>query len=159
MYRLISFYNHNKKAIKKAILIIASFFIVLLIFNSNAKKNKHIKIDYNNLENIESNSLITDKSLVTGESVGSSKLNDDMKLIEKFLTYCKEKEIQNAYDCISESCKEQQFSTIDDFSIIYLELFFNNKDIIYNVENWYNNTYKVTIKNNVFYSVSMRIMY
>ncbi len=149
MYRLMRFYNQNRKVIIKAILIIALFFIVLMILNNNAKNKKITPKTNSDIEKIVSNNIPTEKSLVTGEEINSKELNEDAKLIEIFLNYCISNNIEKAYSCISESCKEQQFRTIDDFNAIYVELFFNNRNVLYTIENWYDNTYKVNIKENV----------
>lgn len=148
MYRLIKFYNQNRKAIIKAILIIAFLFILLMIFNNNAKNNKQIPKANIDTETISSNNVLTDKSLVTGDSINTKKINEDVNIIETFLNYCKTNNIEQAYNCISNSCKDQLFATIDDFNIIYVDLFFDNKNILYTIENWYDNTYKITIKEN-----------
>lgn len=148
MYRLMRFYNQNRKVIIRAILIIALFFILLMIFNNNAKNNNKTSNTNTSIEKIISNSVSTDKSLVTGESVDSKIINEDAQLIENFLDYCKAKDLKQAYSLISSSCKEQQFQTEDDFKNVYVDILFKNTNIIYTIENWYNNTYKVTIKEN-----------
>lgn len=148
MYRLMRFYNQNKKAIIRAILIIALFFILLIIFNNNAKNNNKTSNTNTSIEKVISNSVSTDRSLVTGESVDSKTINEDAQLIENFLNYCKAKDLKQAYSLISSSCKEQQFQTEEDFKNVYIDILFKNTNIIYTIENWYNNTYKITIKEN-----------
>jgi len=89
MYRLMRFYNQNKKAIIRAILIIALFFILLIIFNNNAKNNNKTSNTNTSIEKVISNSVSTDKSLVTGESVDSKTINEDAQLIS--LIFVKQK--------------------------------------------------------------------
>lgn len=148
MYRLIKFYNQNRKAIIKAILIIAFLFILLMIFNNNAKNNRQIPKVNSELETIASNNVLTDKSLVTGDSINTKKINEDVDIIEKFLNNCKTNNIEQAYNYISNLCKDQLFGTMNDFKSIYVDLFFNNKNILYTIENWYDNTYRINIKEN-----------
>ncbi len=148
MYRLMRFYNQNRKAIIRAILIIALFFVILIIFNNN-KKNNYDTLKINtNTEKIKSDSVTTDRSIITGEEIESNKINKDVEVIEEFINFCKLKDVKNAYSLLSNSCKELQFKSESELNNIYFEIFFKNSNIIYTIENWYNDTYKITIREN-----------
>lgn len=153
MYRLMRFYNQNRRKIIKTILILVLFIIVLRLIN-NYTKNRAIQ-NRNSNYSIENNiikSLESDKSLLTGETINSKVLYNEGELIERFLNYCKSYDIENAYNLISDSCKEQQFPTKEDFNTIYISRLFNTKDKIYKIENWNDTTYKIIVEDNALSS-------
>ena len=149
MYRLMRFYNQNRRKIIMTILIIVFFIIGLRTINYYAKRNQirnknlNKSIEYNMVNSIESN-----KSIVTGKTINSQALYDEGELIDRFLNYCKSYDIQKAYDLISDSCKEQQFPTKEDFNTVYVSKLFNTKDKTYKIENWYDRTYKIIVEDN-----------
>ena len=56
--------------------------------------------------------------------------------IDKFINYCNKKEYGNAYDLLTEECKEVAYSTIDDFKK-YVNVRFPNKKL-YAIQNYSN---------------------
>ena len=153
MYRLMRFYNQNRRKIIKTILILVLFIIVLRLIN-NYTKNRAIQNRNSNysIENNIVNSIQSDKSLLTGEAINSKVLYNEGELIERFLNYCKNYDIEKAYNLISDSCKEQQFPTKEDFNTVYLSKLFNTKDKIYKIENWNDTTYKIIVEDNALSS-------
>lgn len=77
-------------------------------------------------------------------STNSTKINDistkekeqNIELINSFLNYCKNKQIKQAYDLLSENCKNDLYPTLNDFSEKYYNKLFNkNSDIEVEYEN------------------------
>ena len=72
----------------------------------------------------------------------------DTKVIEEFIDFCNRKEIQKAYDLLTEACKEEKFkSNIQLFKSNYVDKIFVGKKT-YTIQNWintYQNTYKIKI--------------
>lgn len=69
---------------------------------------------------------------------------DDKKLIEDFISFCKKKELENAYKLLSNKCKEQLYPTINSFEQEYYNKIFKQKksiDIQYDAQQ---NVYKIT---------------
>ena len=149
MYRLIKFYNQNRRKIIITILIIVFFIIGLRTINNYAKRKPIQSQNFNySIENNMINSIESNKSLVTGESINSQALYNEGELIDRFLNYCKSYDINNAYKMISDSCKKQLFPTEEDFNKVYISEIFNTKDKIYKIENWYDRTYKIIVEDN-----------
>lgn len=155
MYKLIRFYNQNRKKIFKIILIIVFIIGIIQLLNWLAKINNNKEIQNNVIENSSMTNtdsqkeLISNKSVVSGEKISDYKLEKDTDVIEKFFTYCNDKELENAYGLLTDECKEEMFSTIDEFKDIYYMPIFNGRSKVYTLENWVNSTYKIEINDDV----------
>ena len=153
MYKLIRFYNQNRKKIFKIILIIVFIFAIIQLLNYFSKiskenvdmKNVNIVNNFNNTHQ----ELVSNKSVITGERVSENKLKSDLDIINKFMEYCNEGSIEKAYNLLSDDCKEVLFETKEDFKDNYYDSIFNKETKLYTVENWTSNTYKVNISNNI----------
>lgn len=155
MYNLIRFYNQNRKKIFKIILIIVFIFGILQLLNYLTR----IKIDksmsdvanktYSSVANNETNTLISDKSSISDSTISSSKLQKDTSVINQFVDYCNNKDITNAYDLLTEECKEEMFPTIQDFYNIYYSNLFGGEKKSYTIENWVGDIYMVRITDDI----------
>lgn len=148
MNRMIRFYNQNRKKFFVIGIIIVFLFILLQLFNNilkerdeNAKSNINIIKNTNKIEN--ENVLISDKSISNGKRLSDSKLNEDIDIIKKFIEFCNNKEFEEAYDLLTDECKEEMFSNLNDFVNIYYTSLFNGEEKNYTIENWSSNTYQV----------------
>lgn len=73
---------------------------------------------------------------------------ENKKLIDEFLQYCRNKQIEKAYDLISDKCKKEKYNTVSSFEKNYYNKIFNqNKNI--EIEKQENNTYKITFYNDM----------
>lgn len=150
MNHLIRYYNQNRKKIWGSLIIIASALLLLQLVNylykikaeKGQEENKPIIA-----ENISTNTtkVTTNNSVVTGEKVADDKIKEQTSIINDFITYCNEKELQKAYDLLTEDCKEQMYQSLEIFEQAYYNDVFNGEKKIASVENWVNNTYKVRI--------------
>ncbi len=151
MYKLIRFYNQNRKKILITILIIVFILGIIQLLNYFVKVNKEEKINPDNViikNNTNSQGVISDKSAVSGENVSSTKLKKDTDVINEFINYCNEGNIDSAYNLLTEECKEEMFTTVEDFNnIYYSKLFDSNKT--HTIENWIGNTYKVNFTGDI----------
>ena len=103
----------------------------------NAKKKK--------LEEINNNitgSLTQDRSPISGVSMDKAQLKSDCSLIDEFINDCNSNKTQEAYELLTDECKELFYPTIDDFKNIYYQNLYSTKKT-YKLENWIGNTYKV----------------
>ena len=144
MYKLIRFYNQNKKKILKTILIIV--FILILIrllnylsgININGGGIQYIEQDNNEIYQ----GLISDKSAISGKTISHSELKKDTDIVGKFIGYCNEGKLDFAYELLSKDCKENMFPTVEDFNNIYCSNLFNNYKT-YTIQNWNDKIYVV----------------
>lgn len=150
---LIRYYNQNRKKIWGILIIIFSAFILLQLVNYIYKinnGNKSIAVNNTKSEiNTNTTVLTTNKSVVTGESVSSEQLQSDTVIIDNFLYYCNNKELQKAYDLLTDECKKQMYNTLEVFKQAYYDDVFEGKNKTTTVENWINNTYKVKITDDI----------
>ena len=158
MYKLIRFYNQNRKIIIRTILIIAFIICIIQLLNYLAKSNnkgKTSNITNNTMknENIVQNEvkekLISNTSAISGKKISETKLIDDGTVIQNFMDYCNRKNIEKAYNLLSDECKEQMYSTEEEFYQKYYINIFDNKELTYSIENWTDNTYKVELLDDI----------
>ena len=144
MYKLIRFYNQNKKQIIKIILIIVFVIGIIQLLNylvgkKNSVDNVQINTSYVNNQTSE---IVSDKSLVSGQTIASETIKKDSEIIKQFVESCNQNNVEQAYELLTNECKENMFPTIDDFKRIYCYEIFNSYKT-YTVENWTSNTYQI----------------
>ncbi len=153
MNNLRRLYNQNRKGIWWVIIIIAFFLIILQVTNyfvGKANKEKSEENETNNIVNIDNESneqiqLNTDKSVLTGEGLSKTKLNNEVGTIKQFLENCKNNKLEDAYNMLTDECKEEMYASVEDFKEFYSENVFESERVSFEVENWNENTYKVDI--------------
>lgn len=153
---LIRYYNQNRKKIWGILIIIISAFILLQLLNYVLRKNNENKLiaqnnalKETNINSSNNTKLTTNQSVVTGESISSSQLQDATTVIDNFITYCNNKELEKAYDLLTDECKEEIYNTLEVFEQAYYNDVFNGESRNCTVENWINDTYKVKITENI----------
>lgn len=161
MYKLMRFYNRNRKKIFRIILIIVFIFVILKLLNyfTKIKANKKIEETVNNIDNsltTNNSTLMSDKSSISGSSIQSSKLKKDTDIINQFMDYCNNGDVSNAYNLLTDDCKKEMFPTIQDFSNIYYSSLFNGERKSYTIENWENDTYSVRITSDILSTGSLK---
>lgn len=154
MNNLRRYYNQNRKKIWGIIIVIAFAFVLLqlaneLVKNKNQKEIRQAQIQAEQQNTNEGNSNKTISSDVTNyDSSRRTKQSTATNTISEFLSYCNNKELDKAYEMISDECKEQMFNNIETFERIYYESAFENRIKEFSIEKWINNTYMVKINEN-----------
>jgi len=150
MWKLIRYYNKNRKKIFKIILIISSIIGLIQLLDywaekENEENNKiQLNVSTNSSNNVDNyQEIISDKSQISGQKVSENKLKKDEDIIKTFVKYCNEGNIEAAYQILTDECKELMFPTIQDFNNIYYSKIFNGQSRNYTVENWVGNVYQV----------------
>lgn len=164
MYKFMRYFNQNRKTIYKFILIIVFVLLVIKLFNTMAFQQRQNKFNnVNSLQNdnidIQNTSVISNESAIGGGQVNTKKLDIAQELINKFINFCNERKLDDAYDLISEHCKEELFETIEIFKTDYYDVVFNDELRLFNMENWIGNTYKVDIFNDILSTGSVTDQY
>lgn len=153
MHNLKRFYDQNRKGIWMAVIIIASIFILLQLLNYFARKNNEKELNNsNNTEEIVPNNststnvnLKSSKSAITGESISEQNLNTAKETIENFIDLCNTRNLEEAYNMLTEECKNQMYTSVDVFEQAYYKNVFNGEEKSCNIENWTGDIYKVNI--------------
>ncbi|MBR3163162.1 MAG: hypothetical protein IKF17_03575 [Clostridia bacterium] len=153
MNNLIRYYNQNKKKIWRYIIIIAFAFALLQLANGIAKSNNQRRIEQAKMQSINSlnsqqKSSVQTQNSATDEQKQTTKQNSKVVTIEQFIALCNKKELENAYNMLTDKCKEEMFASIEDFSNIYYASTFENKEKEADIEKWDNNTYMVKFTEN-----------
>ncbi len=152
MYKLIRFFNQNRKKIIRTMLFIVLIILIINLLNNNIKnKNENNYVETVTTDNTF-DEVISNKSAVSGESISNSKLKKDTDIIKEFVGYCNEQDINSAYSILTDECKEEMFPTIEDFNNIYYEKLFNGNKKQYTIENWNGNIYQVRITEDILAS-------
>lgn len=157
MYRLIRFYNQNKKAIWQVILVIALIIAIIQVLNYFAKRSNIIENNNNNVvssnsyenyinDNLNSVYIQDDQSIISGSNINSTTLERNTGLIDEFFKKCNEQNLEEAYNMLTDDCKEQLYSNIDSFKNNYYSKLFDGSNKSIKIEVLTANTYRVTIK-------------
>lgn len=154
MYKLRRFWNQNKNQIIRIIAIIVFIFIIIQLMNYFARKNNENKISNNKSNTIEINNeiskgLVSEKSAVTGNNVSKEQLKNATTVIDDFVSYCNQQDLENAYKLLTDECKEQMYTSLEAFKQAYYNDVFNGEKKICTIENWFGNTYKVDITEDI----------
>lgn len=150
MNQLRRYYNQNRKKIWGLIIIIAFAFALLQLVNYFTKVKNQRTVQNANIQqqakNNTTNTTGATNTSGTSNNTQRTKSNDATDTINQFATYCNKKELENAYNMITDECKEQMFRDIETFERIYYNSTFDNKSKEITIENWADNTYMVTFK-------------
>ena len=132
--RLFSKYNQNRKTIWVVIIFIA-FFVILLhtVFNilrtfkreeQQELLNSYYQSQTNSVINNSETNHITNETEIPENITTSSSSKD---IINYFIKLCNENKIEEAYNIISNDCKEVLFPTINDFRNNYYNKVFTKQ--------------------------------
>ena len=140
------FYYNNKNKIWFALGICILVYAIIQIINYNIRKN-NLEVA-NNGENDASNVQYTPSTtnpVMTDSKISDNKLKNDTDIIEQFVNYGNENNVEGAYSLLSEDCKNEMFSTIDMFYNNYFKDVFSEKKS-YELETWSAYKGKVTYR-------------
>ena len=149
MHNIRHFYYQNKDKIWKVVLIIAFLLGIIYFFDKAAISNSQEENPIIKNENIsysdESNkTYISDKSAVSGGNITKEEVEQINNTISKFLKYCKNGNTEQAYNMLSKDCKENTYTTLEQFQNKYIKSRFNPDDV-YEIKSWIKDTYKISI--------------
>lgn len=150
MHNLRHFYYQNKEKIWKVVLFIAFLLGIIYFLNSHAISNETQSNISNTLNSNEiysdeqNKTYISNQSAISGGSVEKTEVEEINSTISKFLQYCKNGNLEQAYEMISADCKENEYKTLENFQNKYVKSKFD-KTSIYKIEKWISNTYKISI--------------
>ena len=148
MHNLIRLYNQNRR--KFWIIVFSVGLIVMFwwrfIYYLDSNKSSTIvpkeksQINSNELNTI---SLDSEKSAITGKKAPIKQ--DKIDLIDLFYTYCNSGKVQEAYNLISNDCKEEMYSDIKAFQEAFYNPIFGNGRRNITIENWTGDIFMVTL--------------
>lgn len=147
MNNIINFYNRNRKKIWgiliAAIVIIAIIYYLISDFSNRNEQSLKKKSEFNNLtNNLNSVSITTQNSVITGKSLDVSE--NMLKVIDNFVEYCNNSELEKAYNLLSDNCKNELYSSLELFQNLYYNSIFAGEKKSVTIENWFGDIYKVS---------------
>ena len=148
MNRFIRYFNQNTKSILKVIGIIVFIIIIIQLLNSMAKvsvEEQRKQAINNEIASTNQNTSSYSKSIISDQEIEEDTYKEHSNIIENFINYCNNGDVQNAYNLLSNDCKEEMFPTLEYFKNNYYSRVFNSNKS-FSVQNWSNSTYKVRIK-------------
>ena len=114
-------YNTHSKTIWTIIGVAILIFVVINVINSSLKnQEKPRNTITTNTTKMNSISIASDTSPITGEQITNSQKNT-VKLIDNFATYCNNGDIDSAYNLISSDCKNQMYPSKENFKKTYYD--------------------------------------
>ena len=142
MRNIIRFFNQNKKQIIRVILLILFVFIILQLLNNMTKeKNKNL----NAISEDKSIDYGKDYSIISESYKDESIYKRETNILNQFANYCNEKNYEQAYDLLTDNCKEALYPNIDTFIQGYCNENFENKKTC-KFQAWNEQTYLVEIR-------------
>lgn len=135
-------------------IIIAIILVLCLIQVANELTKQKMKDRSEELANtpIIDSTYNPSETVISGKDVPKEQQTANSNIISSFIKYCNNKEIEKAYDILTNECKEKIFfSKIEYFNKNYVEKIFNTKKS-YTIQSWETNngyTYKVELSEDI----------
>lgn len=155
--------NIRRSIVENRYVIFVVIFAIILVFSllQTIKKQEQANVVNQSPKNQVQNTTTipkvetSNKPSVSGKDVIAQKQKENTEIIEEFITYCNNHEIEKAYELLTNECKEKIFSSnIEYFKKNYVEKIFTSKKMC-STQAWVNSfytTYKVKIQNDILAS-------
>ncbi len=138
------FLNKNmNKIIVWAILIIAVIAVIQVLDHFSGVNKEVEKI----IDNQITEEKQEEQSIITGQNISNTQ-REQIQIIEVFFNNINKENFEEAYNILSNECKEELYIDLNTFIKDYVEIVYKGIEINYNIENWAGSTYKVDILNN-----------
>lgn len=139
---LSSFIKKNKTKILK---VLKGLGLIILV--SSAAGILFSQMLKNETEMADNNKIyIPNKTVISGENIKQEEFIQQDNLIKTFVDYCNEQNFKEAYNLLSNECKQKEFPTFQKFKTNYCDLIFSTQKN-YNIQSWVNegnySTYRV----------------
>lgn len=124
--KIVRFINKNKGKIVVVVAII--IFLLLIIQVLNKASVEKVK-DNTNADRNLSNEVKRSKDTILSDTKirNNTTAEENYNLITTFIQYCNNHEIEQAYNLLTEECKENVYPKIENFEKNYIDVVFQNK--------------------------------
>ena len=142
MNKLIRYWNQNRLKIIITIIIIVLIIVIIQVINSF--------LDDIQDPTIQTEQKIPDlsnpsESVLSGEEIPEETAEGNAEIIKEFVDYCNEKSYQDAYNLLSQACKEEIFNNIETFIEDYINEIFDTEKS-YTLELWFSTSREFTYR-------------
>ena len=153
--RIVRYINQNRRKIVLVIGVVVAIIVVIQLLNSLAKKQIEDSAKISNINNnTTSNKNIyqPNNTVLTDTEIEKTQAKENTEIIDNFVQYCNNGEIQKAYDLLTDECKENLYPNVDRFNKNYCKNIFQITKT-YNMQSWMiganHYTYKVRFLENI----------
>lgn len=125
---IVRFYNQNRKTIWLMIIVILFvLFIINALNNFYAKRSR--SSDNSTSQQLNGNKTYVNESqaMVQGQITSEKKQQEFGELMDEFLGYCNNNQVQEAYGLLSNNCREKLYPTQDAFYNEYYSKIFDSR--------------------------------
>lgn len=149
--KLAEWYVKNKSKIMLAIFFFVVIAVISLIVGILGRINRdeasntttgNTQVEPSPVANFTDIYVEGGESVVTGEEITSSQVTM-LEYINQFVDLCNTQQVEEAYNLLSDECKEEVYPSLDSFITNYYNTIFNGQKRNISVESWANNIYKV----------------
>lgn len=131
------------------LLIIAVIQIVNMVVKYQQKSVSKKDFKTNTQVTADNSSLATNQSAVTGQVLDTRTTKDKISVIDNFINYCIKQEYEEAYQLLTEECKENLYPTIQDFKKYYCDGLFDGTNQSFSTENFVGDIFTVKIQGDI----------
>lgn len=143
MHYFLRYVRQNRKKLIKGALIIAFLILMLQLLNHFIKNNSEDNMTAIDIYNTSNGTIVSDKSAVSGGKLSVTELENVSNKISEFVDLCNNRRVEEAYNLVSNECKEELYQSMDDFVNNYYNALFSDGSREYTIENWTKDTYIV----------------
>lgn len=149
--KIAEWYVRNKQKIMFVIFSCAVIVVISLIVRFLAKMERdnvansiqgNIQKGPTQVANFTDIYVEGEESALTGDKITSSQVKM-LEYVNQFVDLCNTKQVEKAYNLLSDECKEEVYPSLDSFKRNYYNTVFNGQKRNISVESWANNIYKV----------------
>ena len=133
---IIRYYNQNRKKIWGIVIIIIFAIVFLKLLNVTYLKQTKNKIENNDFEVAKTNTITqeensntkysSDKSSIDGSSVSKGNLENVQNVFDNFFNACNNQKYEEAYNLLTDKCKELVYPSLKSFKLNYYDNFCRN---------------------------------
>ena len=156
MQELRLWYNNHRKKIWITVGIVVALIVIIQFFNFLGKRNNsnnklidaNAISEGNTIKEIRQETNVDFESMysaVTGNRNSYEKLKTAAEVIGDFMDFCNEGKTSEAYNLLTDNCKEQLYNSLESFEQAYYQNVFGGERKTYSVENWVGDIYRVDI--------------
>lgn len=132
-------------------------YALIMTFNNNVKENNAHKVLNNtsvseqvssNIEEANKSTIESSMAIVGGNTKSETEIDEANNLVNTFVNFCNQEKFENAYNLISDDCKNALYPTVDVFITEYCNKIFNCVKT-YSIQNYSGDTYRVIYKDSL----------
>ena len=149
---ILRYYNQNKKSLWIIATIIIIIIVVIQAANFMVKLGKEKEEEEKNNQPLVQNKEDYKENPDISVEIKEEQVKEEKELIiDQFIRYCNSGKVQEAYNLLSTSCKNNIYPTLEKFINNYYNTVYKSTKL-YSKESYYGGTYKIKLYNDALAS-------